>query len=68
MRILVPLDGSDLSMESVKIAADYARDRISTVFLLTVLPVIDDMDLELPPQELEHLINISHPYKLKLFQ
>lgn len=55
MRILVPIDGSLYSIEAVRVAADYAKDKIAIIYLLTVMSPIEYIDLELSPNEREYL-------------
>jgi nucleotide-binding universal stress UspA family protein len=55
MRILVPIDGSRYSMRSIEVAVDYAKEKISSIYLLTILPISEGIDLELSPVENEHI-------------
>lgn len=55
MRILVPVDGSPDSMEAIRVAADYAKDKIAIIYLLTVMSPIECVDLELSPDKREYL-------------
>ncbi len=47
MKVLVPVDGSKYSMEGVKVAIDYAKTKGAKVFLMTVVPFVAGMDLEI---------------------
>ncbi len=56
MRILVPVDGSRHSLEGVKVASHYAETRIAAIYLLTVIPLIADVDLELSASDRDRLL------------
>ncbi len=56
MKILVPVDGSDCSMEGIKIAADYVRTRIASIYLMTVIPSLSHVDLELSASDRDRLL------------
>lgn len=58
MKILVPLDGSKYSQEAIKIAIDYAKARGASIYLLTVTPFIEGLDLEISPSYREKLNEI----------
>ena len=47
MKILVPVDGSQNSMEAVKVALKYAKATKVDIHLMTVTPFISGLDLEL---------------------
>lgn len=55
MKILVPVDGSKYSMEGVRIAADYAKAKGAKVLLMTVVPFVAGMDLEISAVKWEKL-------------
>lgn len=56
MKILVPVDGSSYSMEGIRIASDYVRTRIASIYLMTVIPFVADMDLELSASDRDRLL------------
>ena len=57
MKILVPIDGSKHSMQGVKVAADVAGSgKKATVVLMTVVPYMPGMDLEISAREMEGLV------------
>ena len=47
MKILVPVDGSQNSMEAVKVALTFAKATTSDISLITVTPFISGLDLEI---------------------
>ncbi len=47
MKILVPVDGSNYSMEAVKVALKYAKATKVDISLMTVTPFISGLDLEI---------------------
>jgi nucleotide-binding universal stress UspA family protein len=47
MKILVPVDGSQNSMEAVKVALKYAKATKTDIHLMTVTPFIPGLDLEI---------------------
>ncbi|MEW6602885.1 MAG: universal stress protein [Nitrospirota bacterium] len=51
MKILVPVDGSQNSMDGLKVAIDYAKTKNADVCLINVIPVIEDIDLEITASE-----------------
>lgn len=55
MKILVPVDGSQYSMEGVKVALDYAKTRGAAVVLMHVMPFVAGMDLEISASAMESL-------------
>ena len=56
MKILVPIDGSKHSMQGVKIAAEMAASgKKGTLVLMTVVPYMPGMDLEISAKEMEGL-------------
>jgi nucleotide-binding universal stress UspA family protein len=57
MKILVPVDGSDYSMEAVKVALQYAKATKADINLITVTPFISGVDLEISADAMEKLNN-----------
>ena len=55
MKILVPVDGSQNSMEAVKVALQYAKTAKADVYLMTVSPFISGLDLEISAGAMESL-------------
>jgi nucleotide-binding universal stress UspA family protein len=55
MKILVPVDGSQNSMEAVKVASQYAKTAKADVYLITVSPFISGLDLEISAGAMESL-------------
>jgi len=55
MKILVPVDGSQNSMEGVKVALKYAKATKTDIYLMTVTPFISGLDLEISAKELNSL-------------
>jgi nucleotide-binding universal stress UspA family protein len=55
MKILVPVDGSQYSMEAVKVALDYAKTKGAEITLITVTPFVPGLDLEISAKELASL-------------
>lgn len=55
MKILVPIDGSENSMEAVKVALRYAKATKTDIYLMTVIPFISGLDLELSAAARESL-------------
>ena len=55
MKILVPVDGSQNSMEAVKVASQYAKTAKADVYLMTVTPFISGLDLEISAGAMESL-------------
>jgi nucleotide-binding universal stress UspA family protein len=56
MKVLVPVDGSKHAMEGLRIAANYARTNGAVIYLLTVIPSVADIDLELTASERDRLL------------
>lgn len=56
MKILVPVDGSKDSIEAVKVAAQYAKALKAETLILTVVPFIADIDLELSASDRDRLL------------
>jgi nucleotide-binding universal stress UspA family protein len=55
MKILVPIDGSEYSMEGVKIALKYAKATKTDIYIMTVTPFISGLDLEISAKEMASL-------------
>jgi nucleotide-binding universal stress UspA family protein len=55
MKILVPVDGSDYSMEAVKVALKYAKATKTDIYLMTVTPFMAGLDLEMSADATEKL-------------
>jgi nucleotide-binding universal stress UspA family protein len=55
MKILVPVDGSQNSMEAVKVALQYAKTAKADVYLMTVTPFISGLDLEISAGSMDSL-------------
>ena len=55
MKILVPVDGSQNSIEAVKAASQYAKTTKAEVYLMTVSPFISGLDLEISAGAMESL-------------
>ncbi len=56
MKILIPIDGSRHSLEGLKVATHYATSRAAETTLLTVIPAVADIDLELSAAERDQLL------------
>lgn len=56
MKILVPLDGSRHSAESIKVAAHFAATAGAKAFVIHVTPSVADIDLELSASERDRLL------------
>jgi nucleotide-binding universal stress UspA family protein len=55
MKILVPVDGSQNSMEAVKVALKYAKATKTNIYLMIVTPFIPGLDLEISAKEMDSL-------------
>ncbi len=55
MKILVPVDGSEYSMEGVKAALDFAKAKGAEITLITVTPFVSGLDLEISAKEMDSL-------------
>lgn len=55
MKVLVPVDGSKYSMEALKVAADFAKTKGANVCLISVVPAIEGVDLEISASERDRL-------------
>ncbi len=56
MKVLVPVDGSKHSSEGIKVASHYAKTKDAQLFLLTVIPSVADIDLELSASERDRIL------------
>ena len=56
MNVLVPVDGSKHSSEGIKVASHYAKTKAARIYLITVIPSIADIDLELSASERDRLL------------
>ena len=56
MKVLVPVEGSKYSMESIKVASNYAKSSNAAIYLMTVTPYVADIDLELSAAERDRLL------------
>lgn len=56
MRILVPVDGSKYSMAGVKVASHFAKAKIAGIYVMNVIPLVSDIDLELSVSERDLLL------------
>ena len=56
MKVLVPVDGSKHSSEGIKVASHYAKTKDAQLFLITVIPSVADIDLELSASERDRLL------------
>ena len=57
MKVLVPVEGSKHSMEGVKAASHYARTKNAGIYLMTVIPYVADIDLELSASERDRILD-----------
>jgi nucleotide-binding universal stress UspA family protein len=56
MKVLVPVEGSKCSMESIKVASHYAKANNAAIYIMTVTPYVADIDLELSAAERDRLL------------
>ncbi|MDA8100955.1 MAG: universal stress protein [Nitrospiraceae bacterium] len=56
MKILVPVDGSQQAAEGLKVVSALADNRPATVFVMTIVPSVADIDLELTASERDRLL------------
>jgi nucleotide-binding universal stress UspA family protein len=56
MKVLVPVDGSRYSSEGLKVASHYAKTKNAQVYIMTVIPSVADIDLELSASERDRLL------------
>lgn len=55
MKILVPVDGSKHSTEALHTAIDYIKTKGAELYILTVIPWFEDIDLEISAANRESL-------------
>jgi nucleotide-binding universal stress UspA family protein len=55
MKILIPVDGSEHSMEALKVGLDFAKSKDANLCLINVMPYIEFIDLEISAAEQEKL-------------
>jgi len=56
MKVLVPVDGSKHSSEGIKVASHYAKTKDAQLTLITVIPSVADIDLELSASDRDRLL------------
>lgn len=56
MKVLVPVDGSKHAAEGIKVASHYAKTKAAQIYLMTVIPSVADIDLELSASERDRLL------------
>ena len=56
MKVLVPVDGSKYSSEGIKVASHYAKTKNAEVYIMTVIPSVADIELELSASERDRLL------------
>jgi nucleotide-binding universal stress UspA family protein len=56
MKVLVPVDGSRYSSEGIKVASHYARTKNAQIYIMTVIPSVADIELELSASERDRLL------------
>jgi nucleotide-binding universal stress UspA family protein len=56
MKVLVPVDGSKYSLEGIKVAAHFAKTKDAETTIMTIIPSVSDIDLELSPSERDRLL------------
>jgi nucleotide-binding universal stress UspA family protein len=56
MKVLVPVDGSKHSSEGIKVASHYAKTKDAQLYLITVIPSVADIDLELSASDRDRLL------------
>lgn len=56
MNVLVAVDGSKHSAESLRVASHFAKASKAKITILTVIPPIADIDLELSPSERDKIL------------
>jgi nucleotide-binding universal stress UspA family protein len=56
MKVLVPVDGSRYSLEGIKVASHYAKTENAQVYIMTVIPSVADIELELSASERDRLL------------
>jgi len=56
MKVLVPVDGSKHASEGIKVASHYAKSKNAQLYLITIIPSVADIDLELSASERDRLL------------
>ncbi len=56
MKVLVPVDGSKHASEGIKVASHYARTKNAQLYLITIIPSVADIDLELSASDRDRLL------------
>jgi nucleotide-binding universal stress UspA family protein len=56
MKVLVPIDGSKHSTEGLRVASHFAKANKAKIFILTVIPSVADIDLELSASDRDRLL------------
>jgi nucleotide-binding universal stress UspA family protein len=56
MKVLIPVDGSKHATEGIKVASHYAKSKNAQVFIMTVIPSVADIDLELTASERDRIL------------
>lgn len=56
MKVLVPVDGSKHSSEGIRVASHYAKTKDAQLTLITVIPSVADIDLELSASDRDRLL------------
>jgi len=56
MKVLVPVDGSKHSSEGIKVASHYGNTKDAQLYLITVIPSVADIDLELSASDRDRLL------------
>ena len=56
MKVLVPVDGSKHAAEGLRIAASYVKTHGAKTYIMTVIPSVADIDLELSASERDRLL------------
>ncbi len=56
MKVLIPVDGSKHSMEGLKVASHYAKTKNSETYIMTIIPYVSDIDLELSASERDKVL------------
>ena len=56
MKVLVPVDGSKHSLESLKIASHFAKAKDAAIYLVNVTSSVADIDLEITASERDRLL------------
>lgn len=56
MKVLIPIDGSKYATESIRVASHYAKAKNAETYLITVIPSVADIDLELSASDRDRLL------------